>query len=61
MVQSSEVQLPTPVTLVMHYLGHSHVVVELMETGHHQNHFVKVCFNFGIIIIIIMSLPVKHL
>ena len=50
MVQPLEVQLPTPVTLVMLCLGHSHVVVELMETGHHQNHFVKVCLKFGVIV-----------
>ena len=50
MVQPSETQLPTPVTLVMYCLGHNRVVVELMETGHHQNHFVKVCLKFGIII-----------
>ena len=49
MVQPLEVQLSTSVTLVMHCLGHNHVVVELMETGHHQSHFVKVCFNFDII------------
>ena len=45
MVQPSEVQLHTPVTLVMYCLGHNHVVVELMETGHYQSHFVKVCLN----------------
>ena len=29
-----EVQLSTPVTLVMYCLVHRHVFVELMETGH---------------------------
>ena len=49
MVPPLGVQLTTPVTLVMYCLGHSHVVVELMGTGHHQNRFVKVCLKFGII------------
>ena len=39
-----EVQLSTPVTLVTHCLVHSHVLVELMETGHPLNHLVMVNF-----------------
>ena len=34
MVPPLGVQLTTPVTLVTYCLGHSHVLVELMEIGH---------------------------
>ena len=34
-------QLPTPVTLATHCLGHSHGLVEQMEAGHRFSLFVK--------------------